>query len=553
VGWVLSRRRVLQGTAAVGLAGLVGCSGSDPKPSRPSRSAGPSRPTRPRPAFPADWDFPTAPDSEPPFCHGVASGDPLADRVVVWTRLTWPEPPGDKVDVDWRVALDEDLRDPIAHGTVATHAHRDWTVKVDVDGLEPGTTYHYGFATGGWSSPTGRTRTAPALDDGIGLAVVSCSSYWSGWWNAYDRIAARDDVDLVVHCGDHIYDSVDSAEWVRARDDRFEPDYVDFREWRDLAEVRRRYALHYAEPSFLALHLAHPLTIAWDNHDVGGDVDDQPEVNRQAFWEWAPCRPADAAEDDDGNLVPADVSRDHRLLAYGDVDLFVLDLRTRSDDTTILGAEQRAWFEAGLVDSVRQGKPWRLVVNPIPIANVSLAGAGYGGWTDRPGDQASMLQHLIDNGIDDCVFLAGDAHGAFVADLPPDQSPGSYDPATGAGSAAVEILANSVSRGGGDETIADSLYLQRYGTSPDADRERFEALLPEAQATTEGLEAGLLGANPALAYAQWRDHGYGIVRLTPQEATLEQWFVPHLEPSPDETLAARFTVARGTNHVVPTD
>jgi hypothetical protein len=164
-----------------------------------------------------------------------------------------------------------------------------------------------------------------------------------------------------------------------------------------------------------------------------------------------------------------------------------------------------------------------------------------------------MLQHLIDNGIDDCLFLAGDAHGAFVADLPPDQSPGRYDPATGGGSAAVEILANSVSRGGGDETIADNLYLERYGTSPDADRERFEALLPEARATIEGIEAALLDANPALVYAQWRDHGYGIVRLSADEATLEQWFVPHLEPSADETLAARFTVARGTNHVVRSD
>ena len=428
-------------------------------------------------------------------------------------------------------------------------------MKVGVDGLDPGTTYHYGFTTGGWSSPTGRTRTAPALDDGIGLAVVSCSSVWSGWWNAYDRIAARDDVDLVVHCGDHIYDSVDSAEWVRARDSRFEPDYVDFRESGGRTSPRSAAATPSTTPSPASWPSTWrtPSRSPGTTANVGGDVDDQPEVNRQAFWEWTPGAAADAVEDDGGNLVPADVRRDHRQLAYGDVDLFVLDLRTRSDDTTILGAEQRAWFEAGLVDSVRQGKPSHVVVNPIPIANVSLAGAGYGGWTDRPGDQASMLQHLIDNGIDDCVFLAGDAHGAFVADLPPDQSPGRYDPATGAGSAAVEILANGVSRGSRTK-IADSLYLQRYGTSPDADRERFEALLPEAQATTEGLEAGLLGANPALAYAEWRDHGYGIVRLTPQEATLEQWFVPTSSPRPTRpSPPASPSPAAPTTSSAPTD
>lgn len=538
----ISRRRLLRDAAALGLAGIAaGCSQSDPTPSR----------RRQRLELPRGWDYPTAPGSRPPFCHGVASGDPLGDQVVIWTRLTLPEPPRSAVRVRWRVGRDRALRDVVARGTVAAVADRDWTVKVDVGELEPGTTYYYDFAAYDSRSPVGRTRTAPAIDDGIGIAVVSCASYWSGWWNAYDRIAERDDVDLVVHCGDHIYDTVDSAEWVRARDDRFDPEYVDFRSWRDLDEVRRRYALHYADPSLLSLHGAHPLTIAWDNHDVGGDTEDQPELARQAFWEWTPCRPPDAEVTDEGTLAPTDVMRDHRHLRYGDVDLFVLDLRTHSDDTTILGAEQRTWFETGLVDSIGRGAPWRIVVNPIPIAKVDLAGAGYGGWTDRPGDQESMLRYLIDNRIDDCVFVAGDAHGAFVADLPPDQSPTGYDRATGAGSAAVEIVANSVSRGGADETIADGLYHDRYGTEPNGDRERFDALLAEAQATAEGVESALLDANPSLTYAQWRDHGYGMVKLTTTDATLEQWFVPHLAPSDDEALAARFTIAPGTNHATP--
>jgi alkaline phosphatase D len=243
------------------------------------------------------------------------------------------------------------------------------------------------------------------------------------------------------------------------------------------------------------------------------------------------------------------VGRDHRHLRYGDVDLFVLDLRPRSDDVTILGAEQRAWFQEGLLASAGRRAPWRVVVNPIPLAAVGLGGSLYGGWTDRPDDQQSLLRYLSDHGIDDCVFVAGDAHGAFVADLPVEGGPAPYDPATGAGSAAVEILGNSVSRGGGDETIAESTYRQLYGTSPDGDRARFEALLPQAQETVRGIEEALLAANPALKYAQWRDHGYGLVRLTPTEATLEQWHVPILAPSRDQWLGARFTVARGTNHV----
>ena len=538
-----SRRRFVQGAVALGAAGLAGACRLPPV-----RWPGISRPPDP---FPEGWEYPVAPGSRVPFGHGVASGDPLADRVVIWTRITYPQRGNDLVPVDWRVARDPGLRDVVRSGAVRTGLARDWTVKVDVTGLAPGTTYYYDFTVGGRRSPVGRTKTAPPLASGINLAVVSCTSFWSGWWNAYDRIAGRPDVDLVVHCGDHIYDTVDGSEWVRARNDRFDPNDVDFRSWRNLDEVRRRYALHYADPSFVALHAAHPMTIAWDNHDVDGDTTGQPLLARQAFWEWTPCRPPDPVVDIDGNLVPSDVSRDHRRLRYGDIDLFVLDLRTRSDETTILGATQRAWFESGLVDSVRSGAPWRVVVNPIPIAQVGLPGASYGGWTDRPGDRESMLQFLVDNGIDDCVFVAGDAHGAFVADLPVDQGPAGYDPVTGTGSAAVEILANSVSRGGADETIADSLYRNLYGTSPNADRQRFEALLPQARQVAEQVEGALLTGNPSLKSAQWRDHGYGIVRLTTTAATLEQWHVPILEPSTDEWLGARFSVTRGSNRVVP--
>jgi alkaline phosphatase D len=537
----IDRRRFLQGAAALGVA-AVG-----------SACRSPWTDWHPRPLppleLPVGWDFPVAAGSAPPFCHGVASGDPLADRVVIWSRLTLPDPRRSSMRVRWRMALDPEMRHVVAAGGVRTGADRDWTVKVDVGRLQPGQTYYYDFATEGRYSPVGRTRTAPRLADGIGVGVVSCSSYWSGHWNAYDRLAERDDIDLVVHCGDHIYDFADGGEWVRARKGRFDEEDVDFRPWRSMEENRRRYALHYADPSFLALHLAHPLTIAWDNHDIdGGSARLQ---SQQVFWEWTPCRPADPTVDRGGNLVPRDVSRDHRHLRYGDVDLFVLDLRTRSDAVTILGAEQREWFRSGLQDSAAGGIPWRLVVNPIPIARIVLGTRDYGGWTDRPDDQESMLRFLGENGIDDCLFLAGDAHGAFVADLPVDQHASGYDPATGAGSVGVEILANSITRGGLDETLAETIYTSLYGSAPKADRARLEPLLAQATAAARNVETGLLATNPALRSVNWRDHGYGVVRLTPEAAILEQWLVPHLAPSPAEQLGARFTVARGSNHAVP--
>lgn len=539
----IDRRRFLQGAAGLGVVAL----------STACRSPWTDWDhwTPPPLELPEGWDFPVALGSAPPFCHGVASGDPLADRVVIWTRLTLPDPRRSSMRVRWRMAVDPEMRHVVARGAIRTSAERDWTVKVDVGRLRPGRTYYYDFATDGRYSPMGRTSTAPPLADGLGVAVVSCSSYWSGHWNAYDRIAQRDDIDLVVHCGDHIYDYPDGGEWVRARKGRFDEEDVDFRHWRSMEENRRRYALHYADPSLLALHLAHPLTIAWDNHDIDGRSPSGRRQSQQVFWEWTPCRPPDPTRDRGGNLVPRDVSRDHRRIRYGDVDLFLLDLRTREDAETILGAEQREWFRAGLQDSAAAATPWRLVVNPIPIARILLGTRDYGGWTDRPDDQESMLRFLVDNGIDDCLFLAGDAHGAFIADLPVDQGPGGYDPTTGAGSAGVEILGNSVTRGGLDEKIAETLYSGRYGGEPNADRAGLEPLLAQAAAAAPGIEAGILTTNPALRYLNWRDHGYGVVRLTPDEATLEQWLVPHLAPSPDEQLGARFTVARGSNHAVP--
>src|SRR5690606_2521814 len=123
----------------------------------------------------------------------------------------------------------------------------------------------------------------------------------------------------------------------------------------------------------------------------------------------------------------------------------------------------------------------------------------------------------------------------------------------GRGSVAVEILGNSVSRGGLDETLAQDAYEAAYGGPPKADRERFEPMLEEAQAGAEGIEADLREANPSLHYVNWRDHGYGIVRLTADDATLEQWLVPHLTASTDEELGSRHRVVRGTNHTAPVD
>lgn len=216
---------------------------------------------------------------------------PLADRVILWTRITESTPSASEIPVHWELAATPDFVAVLKSGTQRTNAARDWTVKVDVSGLAPAT-----------------------MVDEVRVAVVACSSYWSSHWSGYGHLADRNDLDLVLHCGDYIHDFVDEDEEVRARKDRKDIDDVDYRDWLDLAEVRRRYALYRSDPNLLRAHQQHPWMIVWDNHDIdegfGNELDSTIDLatstctladTTRAFHEWTPTRnsrPArwDAAE-----------------------------------------------------------------------------------------------------------------------------------------------------------------------------------------------------------------------------------------------------------------
>src|SRR5215203_2487690 len=138
------------------------------------------------------------------FEHGVASGDPLTDRVVIWTRVTTDE---ERVPVGWTVAHDPELRDVVVSGTAIADAENDHTVHVDVKDLEPNSVYHYGFEIDGTASPTAKTKTLPAECDRLRFAICSCAKYNAGFFNAYARIADFDDLDFLLHLGDYIYEA----------------------------------------------------------------------------------------------------------------------------------------------------------------------------------------------------------------------------------------------------------------------------------------------------------------------------------------------------------
>jgi alkaline phosphatase D len=271
------------------------------------------------------------------FAHGVASGDPLADRVVIWTRVS--SALGQMVPVFWDVALDPDFRRLVRRGRALTTAGQDHTVKIDVPGLPQDSILYYRFRAGGAYSPTGRTRTLPAGPvDQVSLAVFSCSNFPAGYFHAYAEAARFDEVRAAIHLGDYIYEyprggyaSGDAAALNRESDPPTE--------LLTLADYRRRYAQYRSDPDLQTAHAAMPFICVWDDHEIAnntwrngaenhdplteGDFFARRAAALQAWHEWLPVRTPD----------PRRLERIYRSFTFGNlVDLHMLDTRVIGRD-----------------------------------------------------------------------------------------------------------------------------------------------------------------------------------------------------------------------------
>lgn len=244
------------------------------------------------------------------FKHGVASGDPLSDRVIVWTRVTAPAPGA--LNVDWEIASDEAFGIVLARGIASTGPERDYTVKIDVTGLQAASVYFYRFATGADRSPVGRTKTLPV--GGVAqakLAVVSCANFPGGYFNVYADIAKRADLDLVLHLGDYIYEYGRlgyASQLAFALDRVSAPDH----EILTLQDYRLRHAQYRGDGDLRAMHARLPMIAVWDDHDLAdnawsggaGNHDESTEGSFaarrtaavQAYHEWLPTRLPDPAD-----------------------------------------------------------------------------------------------------------------------------------------------------------------------------------------------------------------------------------------------------------------
>ena len=492
--------------------------------------------------------------ASPIFAHGVASGDPMPDSVLLWTRVTPTSDAspgsgvGPVVDVPWEVASDASFTHVVSRGVARTGPSRDHTVKVTADRLCASTAYYYRFSYGGSVSPVGRTRTAPAHNASLAslrFGVVSCANWAVGYFAPYGYLASRDDLDAVIHLGDYIYEGSPSAGDTRV--------VVPPHELETLADYRQRHAAYKTDTHVQALHLRHPIIATWDDHEAadnawsGGSPSHDPATEgpwadrmaaaHQAYFEWMPVRHRG--------------SRLYRRLKFGSlVDLTMLDLRSyrtqqpapgASDpDGTILGPDQREWFLDGLAHGTAT---WNLIGNSVmlsPLRIPSLPAAPAAAvsrlldgqplvttvntdqWDGYAADRGLVLDALVAQGRSNTVFLTGDIHSSWAIQVPYSATDPLSPPV------AAEFVCTSVTSDNFDELLH----------------------VPPRTASLQ-IEAAFRALNPHVQYVELDSHGPSVLEVTPTSAQMDWYYVANrADPATAVSYAASFLTRLGDPRVV---
>jgi len=444
-----------------------------------------------------------------PFYHGVASGDPLPHAVVIWTRVTPDSASTGPIVVNWRVATDTGMTQVVQSGSLLTDASQDYTVKIDVQGLQPDTYYYYEFTALNERSIRGRTKTAPAGSaDSMRFAVVSCANFEAGYFNAYRSIKQRNDLDAVIHLGDYIYEYQTGGYAPNPNTNRdFQPSNEIF----SLTDYRTRYSGYKLDKDLIRLHQQFPWIVVWDDHESANDSWEHGASNHQpaegpwsvrkqaaiqAYHEWLPIRP----------VKPNNQERIFRKLQFGNLlNLYMLDTRlygrdeqsgtsgpTVTDSTrTILGKDQFQWLTNSMDTSNAQ---WNILGQQVMIAPLDVAGIAFNEdqWDGYKPERQQLFDYVLANNIGNFAVLTGDIHTSWANDLPGDV----YDGSTGAGSVGVEFITPSVTSPGSPIPVG-----------------------------TNAIKA----ANSHMKYIDLTEHGYIVLDVNQQRAQADWYYVNTLD------------------------
>ncbi len=489
-----------------------------------------------------------------PFCHGVASGDPWATSIILWTRVTpEDEEVNDEITIEWEIATDPEMNNLLQNGSTSTEQSRDFTIKIEVDQLTPNTSYYYRFLKNGSPSMTGRTRTAPEGDvEKLRFAVATCSKYNAGYFSSYSHLANRNDLNAVIHLGDYFYEYAEEVDGPLERAD-LEP----ANETITLEDYRCRHGFYKLDPDLLRLHQQHPVIAIWDDHEIAnnawrdgaqnhqddeGDFWERKEAAWQAYFEWMPLR-----EDPNDDLPNV-----YRKLSYGNLaDLIMLDTRheardeqiedlTNPDilnpDRSILGVEQKEWLLNELENSAAQ---WKVIGNQVVFSTVNTLDLldNFDGWDGYPAERETIVNHIDSLEIDDVVFLTGDIHIGIAADValqPFDE----YDPVLGTGY---------------DETNGDGAHAVELVAAALTSNNLDEADV-ELPVGIDAVPIVALALNPHGKFVDVVNNGYFILDLDSDRAQADwYWIEDKLVPNSEEYQLESWYTLTGENFLREAD
>lgn len=485
------------------------------------------------------------------FEHGVASGDPLQDRVILWTRISIPKnvkyTSGQIINVHWEMSEDERFLSIARNGTTTTSDAVDFTVKVDADGLSDNTRYYYRFKVEDVVSPVGRTKTLPEGDvEQLNIAFTSCSHYMFGYFNVYSRIADIDDLDAVLHLGDYIYEygNKDLYRNPFLLDRKHEPDH----EMVTLADYRTRHAQYKRDSDARYLHAKHPMICVWDDHEFTdnawkggarnhnpekgeGDWGDRSRAAIQSYYEWMPIRePENSAHR---------TSRDqlYRTFRFGNlIEMIMLDTRyvgrdeqvkldgtERDENRSLLGFEQEQWLESSLVKAQQDGITWKMLGQQVQMMQLRAFGqyVNSDSWDGYQAARNRLLDFVEQKEIDNLVILTGDIHSSWAAEICKNPyDPKQYNFITGEGAKAVEFVTPSV-------------------TSPSIP-------VPGLQQVVGDAGKLLRLENQHIRYIDFKSRGFVLLRANKEKVVAEWLHVPVVGLRNDNVYLDRtFTVYAG--------
>ncbi|WP_394581929.1 alkaline phosphatase [Cytobacillus firmus] len=419
--------------------------------------------------------------SKYPFTLGVASGDPLSDSVVLWTRLA-PDPlngggmPNHAVPVKWELAADEHFRKVVKHGTEIAVPELAHSVHVEAEGLMPNTVYYYRFKSGNELSPIGKTKTLPpagAKVSGLSFAFASCQQYEHGFFTAYQHMA-KENLDFIIHLGDYIYEYGPNEYISPTGNVRHHsgPEII------SLEDYRNRHAQYKSDQHLREAHAAFPWVVTWDDHEVennyAGGIPEKGQsaeafIKRraaayQAYYEHMPLRLSSMPNGDGMQL--------YREFSYGSLASFlVLDSRQYRDDQangdgskphtpesldparTLLGNEQEQWVESNLASSNAQ---WNVLAQQVFFAQRNFGTSAspkfsMDAWDGYPAARERLADFAASNNIENLIVLTGDVHASWASNILTD-----YDDSN-AKLIGAEFVGTSITSGGnGSDVRADT-------------------------------------------------------------------------------------------------